>query len=244
MAERKKFMDIHSLNTRRDLYLVVDIETANHSEDALAYDVGLAIADRYGNIYEKHSFICSDIFIHEADLMESAYYSRKIPEYHEGLAKGERVMATLYEIRQKVHELYSTYHYKAIAAYNAYFDNGGLNRTQRYVTKSKYRWFFPYGVSVYCIWHMACQVICSQKKYYDFCINYNFVSKAGNISTSAETVYKFLTNNPDFEEEHKGLEDVLIETEILAACFKKHKKMKKNINRACWRIPQRKAKAV
>lgn len=235
-------MNIHELNPKRDLYLVVDIETANHTEDALAYDVGFAIADRYGNIYEKHSFVCSDIFVFEADLMETAYYARKIPEYHADLERGERTMASLYEIRKVIHDLYGRYKYKAIMAYNAFFDSNGLNRTQRYVTKSKYRWFFPYGVPIHCIWHMACQVICSQKKYYDFCIANGFVSKSGNIQTSAEVVYKFITGNIDFEEEHKGLEDVLIETQIFAECVKKHKKMNRKINRACWRIPQRKKK--
>jgi hypothetical protein len=53
-------------------------------------------------------------------------------------------------------------------AYNAAFDMNGLNKTQRYITKSAYRWFFPYGVKVECIWHMACQTICSQKKYFDY----------------------------------------------------------------------------
>ena len=58
-------------------YLVCDIETANHTEDALAYDVGLAIIDRNGTVYEKHSFICREIFFDEADLMQSAYYAKK-----------------------------------------------------------------------------------------------------------------------------------------------------------------------
>lgn len=227
---------------KKHLYLVIDIETANHANDALAYDVGIAVVDRYGNIYATYSFVCYDIFELEKELMDSAYYARKIPEYYVGLANGERTMATLYEIREVIHSLCAEYDIKAILAYNAHFDMSGLNRTQRYVTKSKYRYFFPYGIPVHCIWHMACQTICSQKKYYNFCIENDFVSNSGNIKTSAECVYAFLTNNPNFEEEHKGLEDVLIEAEIFAECIKKHKKMNRNINRACWRIPQRKAK--
>lgn len=223
----------------KHLYLVVDIETANTLEDALAYDVGLAIADRDGNIYEKHSFICSEIF-NDTTLMTSAYYAKKIPEYLADIKQGERKVVPLYEIRKKVFDLYETYHYKAVLAYNAYFDNRGLNTTQRYLTKSKYRWFFPYGVPIHCIWHMACQVICSQKKYYNFCVANGFVSEKGNISTSAETVYRFLTDNLDFKEEHKGLEDVLIETAIFAKCIAKKKKMSRKINRGCWRLAQRK----
>ena len=225
----------------KDYSLMVDIETANHTEDALAYDVGIAVVDNYGNIYEQYSYICFDIFFCEQDLMKSAYYAHKIPIYYKGIENGTRKVASLYEIRSKVHELHNKYKYKYVCAYNGYFDVTGLNRTIRWVTKSKCRYFFPYGVEYRCVWHMACQVICTQKKYYTFCIENNFVSKSGNISTSAETVYRFITNNPTFEEEHTGLEDVLIETQIMAECFRKHKKMKKNIYRACWRIPQRKA---
>jgi hypothetical protein len=229
--------------TRRHLYLTCDIETANHTEDALAYDLGLAIIDRYGNVYARFSLVIMEIFEGEADLMQSAYYAEKIPEYYEGIANGEREVVSLYEAYKLVKDLCETFKVKAILAYNAFFDVSGMNRTQRYVTKSKYRWFFPYGIPVHCIWHMACQTICSQKKYYDFCIDHGFVSASGNISTSAETVYRFITDNPDFEEEHKGLEDVEIEAQIFAECIKKHKAMNRAINRGCWRIPQRKVGA-
>lgn len=225
---------------KKDLYIVGDIETANFAEDALAYDVGLAIIDRKGNVYDRKSFIVSEIFVNEPDLMKSAYYAHKIPEYLAEIERGGREVATFYKVVALLKEWNTKYKPKAFLAYNAFFDMSGLNRTQRYITKSKYRYALPYGLQVQCIWHMACQTICSQKKYYDFCIKNGFVSKAGNISTSAETVYRFLTNNPIFQEEHKGLEDVEIEAKIFAECIKKHKKMNRKINRACWRLAQRK----
>lgn len=225
---------------KKDLYIVGDIETANFAEDALAYDVGLAIIDRKGNVYDRKSFIVSEIFVNEPDLMKSAYYAHKIPEYLAEIERGGREVATFYKVVALLKEWNTKYKPKAFLAYNAFFDMSGLNRTQRYITKSKYRYALPYGLQVQCIWHMACQTICSQKKYYDFCIKNGFVSKAGNISTSAETVYRFLTNDPIFQEEHKGLEDVEIEAKIFAECIKKHKKMNRKINRACWRLAQRK----
>ena len=225
---------------KKDLYIVGDIETANFAEDALAYDVGLAIIDRKGNVYDRKSFIVSEIFVNEPDLMKSAYYAHKIPEYLAEIERGGREVATFYKVVALLKEWNTKYKPKAFLAYNAFFDMSGLNRTQRYITKSKYRYALPYGLQVQCIWHMACQTICSQKKYYDFCIKNGFVSKAGNISTSAETVYRFLTNNPIFQEEHKGLEDVEIEAKIFAECIKKHKKMNRKINRSCWRLAQRK----
>ena len=53
-----------------------------------------------------------------------------------------------------------------------------------------------------------------------------------------------MTQNPNFEEKHTGLEDVKIEVQIMARCFRQHKKMDKGINRLCWRTPQTDFKAL
>lgn len=225
---------------KKYFYLVLDVETANFVNDALTYDIGAAITDRNGKVYETVSFVASEIFNDEPDLMNTSYYAKKLPQYYKDIESGKRKVANFYTVRKAVLDLMKKYEVHAVCAYNAYFDTTALNRTERYITKSKFRWFFPYDTKVMCIWNMACQVICTQKKYHKFCTENGFTSKAGNISTSAETVYKFLTKDTDFDECHTGLEDVLIEKEIMKECFKKHKKMDTKINRLCWRIPQTK----
>lgn len=225
-------------------YLVLDVETANSTEDALVYDLGYVVCDKKGNIYEADSFIVSDIFFEEADLMKSAYYATKIPKYLEGIKARAFNVVTFKQAREQLLNAIKKYKVEAVCAYNANFDYTALNTTQRWLTKSKYRFFLPYGTKVYCIWHMACQLICTQKAYIKFCLENGFVSPSGNIKTSAETVYAYMTNNADYDENHTGLEDVLIETKILAKCFSQHKRMEKNINRFCWRIPQIKAKEI
>ena len=225
-------------------YLVLDVETANSTDDALVYDLGYVVCDKKGNIYEADSFIVSDIFFEEANLMQSAYYAKKIPTYLEGIKNRAFNVVTFKQAREKLLNALKTYKVEAVCAYNANFDYTALNTTQRWLTKSKYRYFLPYGTKVYCIWHMACQLICTQKNYIKFCLENGFVSPSGNIKTSAETVYAYMTNNADYDENHTGLEDVLIETKILAKCFAQHKRVEKNINRFCWRIPQTKAKEI
>lgn len=226
---------------KKNYYLVLDVETANHA-DPLMYDIGFVVTDIQGIIYEKHSYINEDIFYYENKLMQSAYYAEKIPSYMVDIAQGTRTVLPLSEIKKIIHNICKNYNIKAVCAYNAGFDTRALDTTQRWLTKSKYRYFLPKQIEIHDIWHMACQVICSQNKYYNFCIENELVSEKGNISTSAETVYKFLTNDPTFQEEHKGLDDVLIETEIMKQCYKKKKKMNKQIYTQCWRIPQKKKK--
>ena len=227
---------------KKQFFLVLDVETANSTNDALVYDIGFAVCDRKGEIYDCASFIVSDIYDGEKDLMDTAYYAKKLPQYEDGLKNQMFEKVSFYTARQRIKEVLQKYNIEAVCAYNAGFDTRALNTTQRWLTKSKYRWFLPYGTKVFCIWNMACQVICTQKKYVKFCLDNGFISKSGNIRTSAETVYAYIKKWEDFEESHTGFQDVLIEVQIMAHCFRQHKKMNKNINKYCWRIPQKKRK--
>ena len=229
---------------KKQFFLVLDVETANSTNDALVYDLGFVICDRKGTIYEADSFIVSDIFFHETELMQTAYYAEKVPQYFQGIRDKAFKVVTFYEARQRLTFLLKKYSVEAVCAYNAHFDVTALNTTERWLTKSQYRYFLPYGTKVFCIWHMACQLICTQKNYIKFCLANGFVSKSGNIQTSAETVYAYITKNTEYNECHTGLQDVLIETQIMTKCFAQHKKFAKNINRLCWRIPQAKAKEI
>ena len=46
---------------------------------------------------------------------------------------------------------------------------------------------------------------------------------------TAEILHRYLTGDNAFAESHTGLEDVLIEKDILAHCFRQHKKMRKDL---------------
>ena len=233
------------MDKRKKYYIVLDTETANEIPDQLVYDLGFVVTDKQGNIYERYSFVISDIFINEKELMKTAYYSEKLPQYYEGIKNKEWICCTLHQAQIIIKQVMTQYNISAVLAYNMNFDRTALTNTQRYITKSKYRYFFPYGTEFQCIWHMACQVLCTQTTYLKWAIENNKMSPSGKfISTSAETVYQYLSCQDDFAESHTGLEDVLIETQIFARCVRQHKKMDKNINRLCWRIPTQKAKEM
>ena len=227
------------IDRRKHYILVLDIETANITEDALAYDIGFAVADRKGNIYEEHSYMVAEMFLQNTDLMQTAYYHEKIPQYLLDYFNGKRTMASLLTIRKALHAVMEKYGITDVFAYNCSFDRNGLDRTIRYLTKSKYRWFFPYGTKFHCIWNMACQTILQQKAFYRFALDNGFVSASGNVQTSAEVAYRYICKDTDFTESHTGLEDVKIETAILAKCVRQHKKIDTSIKRNCWNLPQK-----
>lgn len=227
---------------RKHYYLVIDVETANSLDDALVYDIGAAIVDKRGTIYENVSYTIRDIFVYERDMMQTAYYADKIPSYVREHHAGQRKMVSFYEARKNILALMRKYNVKDVCAYNANFDRNALNTTQRWLTKSKYRYFFPRETNFICIWNMACQTLCQRITYKEFCECNNFTSNrkgepdAKNYSTSAETVYRYLILNPQYEEEHKGLDDVKIETYIFARCLAAKKAFPdgKGIKRNCW----------
>lgn len=223
---------------KKKLYMVLDVETVNDTTDALVYDVGFAICDRTGKIYDMDSMLIADIYLYERELMDTAYYADKLPLYREKLFRKEIRLVSYFEAQKTIKRKLEEWNVESVCAYNASFDRNALNTTLRWETKSRYRWFLPYGTKVDCIWHMACQVICTQKKYQKFCFDNGYTSGSGNVKTDAETVYRYMTRDTEFEEEHTGFRDVEIEVEILAYCLRQKKKMNRGINRFCWKIPQ------
>lgn len=224
---------------RRKVYgIMLDTETANTivEEDGnlnmryvLPYDIGFAVIDSKGNIYEKFSFVNEDIFCDEYQLMISAYYADKIPNYIRDLAQGKRVLANTYAIRTILFDMIEKYDCQFVCAHNARFDVVACNNIQRWTTKSKYRYFFPRKVEIWDTLRMAQDVILKMPTYIAFCEKYGFMTKhkTPRPQATAEVLYRFITGNLDFAESHTGLEDVEIETEILKYCVRQHKPMRK-----------------
>lgn len=240
--ERKR--GTNKLSRKKEYFLVLDTETCNTLEQPLPYDIGWVICDRYGQVYEKHSFIVADVFCDMADVMQSAYYAEKIPKYQKELKVGIRKLSTMWNIRKVMLDDMRKYNVKKVGAYNMAFDKKALNTLIRYNTKSKFKWWFPYGTQYFCIWSMACETILNRTSYINFALHNNLLSEKNNIQTSAECAYRYVIDKCDFIESHTALEDVLIEVEVMAYCYRQHKVLKNKINPACWQIVQKKRKEL
>ena len=211
----------------KDFYLIVDTETCNSMENPLTYNFAGSVIDRHGNTYETGSFINRDVFEGMPELMRSAYYANKIPQYLEQINNNEIDVKSWYEIKMWVQEMAKKYPIRAVIAHNARFDYSSCNTTQRYETCSKYRYFFPYGVEIWDTLAMAKDTICKQKKYLRFCEENGYLTKNGKPRATAEILYRYISGDNDFIEEHKALEDINIEKEIFWHCVKQHKKMRR-----------------
>lgn len=217
--------------------IVLDCETAPLDRgieevtpyNMLAYDIGWAIVDKHGKVYKTQSFINADVFLAEKVAMASAYYAEKIPEYWNDIRNGTRTLTNLYNIRKAFFNDVAEYNITEVYAHNMRFDYGALNNTIRWITKSAYRYFFPYNIVICDTLKMARDVIAIMPTYKNYCIENNFLTANGRPKMTAEILYRFISGNKDFTEEHKGLDDVMIEKDILAYCYSKHKKMRRTL---------------
>ena len=198
---------------------------------SLVYDLGVAIVDKQGNVYETRSFLIYETFVGMKDVMQSAYYANKIPRYWEDVKAGSRQLVSWFTARKQVRELMDTYNCSVVCAHNASFDYRALNNTQRYLTKSEYRYFFLYGIEWWDTLKMSRQIYGQQKGYRVFCENNNYMTKhkTPQVRLTAEILYRYLSGEDNFSESHTGLEDVLIETRILVQCLRQHKKLEKKL---------------
>lgn len=215
--------------TENDRFIVVDTETTNSIDDPFCYDVGFAVVDVFGNIYEQYSFVVADIFL-DKELMTSAYFAEKVPNYWNDIKAGTRELKTFRNIKKAFADCVKRNNVKIVLAHNARFDYRSLNLTLRYLTNSRQRFFFPFGTEIWDTLKMSREVLKNEPSYDEFCYTNEFLTKRMCKRYTAEIIYRFLINNIDFEENHTGLEDVLIEKEIFVYCLNQ----KPEINGALW----------
>ena len=226
-------------DNRCTYYMVLDTETAIYDKsikeikgtNMLVYDLGYAIVDRYGRIYETGSYIVKDIFYDEIERMRSCYFSDKRSDYIQDIEYGLHTVVNWKDLIFLIQERAEYWNIRAICAYNAIFDYGSICRTNNFVNG---KYWEPPLLKKYPVWDimkMVEDVLYKRPTYRKFCFD------NGNLTAhtpprpqkKAETVKQYLENNPQFKEVHTGLEDVFIESEILAKCFATHKKMRREL---------------
>lgn len=223
------------MDMRRNYVIVTDTEACPIDptmekvcpHNMLTYDQGWVVADTRGNIYRERSFIAEEIFYGCADFMKSAYYADKLPKYMEEIASGKRIVLPFFRIREILLQDMAEFGTNVIVAHNARFDVGTLNTTARMLTSAKYVRYFPNTVEVWDTMKMAGDTICKQKSYREWCKNHDQLTKNNQVRKTAEALYRYAFGKWDFEESHTALEDVLIESAIMAKCFAQHKPMRK-----------------
>ena len=190
--------------------LVLDTETIN-LEKQFVYDLGYTIADADGNVILKKSYVISQVY-NNKELFATGYYSNKMPLYEQRLASGySKKVGWGHAMRYLANDI-KKYGVTEVYAYNSKFDAKAF--------EFMCGWFNvvnPLGATEVKDIMDFIKPITDTKDYKEFCRSNGFMTKHKypRPQQKAETLYRYLTQNIDYEEEHTGLEDSLIELEIL-----------------------------
>jgi hypothetical protein len=185
--------------------------------------LGVVLTDKLGNVYITKSFLIQEIF-NSKDVEKAYYYSKsKWDYYNRQLEEGKTELVSWEYAINEIKKLIVYYNIKQVSAFNLPFDRSAFYDTNR-LLNGKFINFFN-TLEVECIRGLACETLGKQKTYQRLALDNNLRSPSGQyLLTTAEAFYKYITNDYTFIEAHTGLEDALIETEIMARCYKVHNK--------------------
>ena len=214
------------------MYLFMDCETAETPKredgqldvkNGQAYDLGLAVIDDDGIIQEKVSLVNEDVFFRMPASMQSAYYAEKMPQYIADMRMGNHKIVNTWQMYRIFHNLCQKYNIKAVVAHNAMFDVNVLNATMRYQTKSRVRWFLPWGMEIVDTLKLARATFGKDTQYIEWCKANDYMTKhkVPRPRLTAEILYRYIMQDEGFEESHTGLQDVIIECEIFRKCMER-----------------------
>lgn len=219
----------------KSIIIVLDTETCNivktdivKPHNNLTYNIGWrAMYPSDGTILTERSYVVDEIFFGERARMDSCYYASKLPKYYEGIKTGEYMVASFFEIMNELSAYCKSHNVVAIVAHNARFDVDALNTTARYLTGLYAVRALPAGIEIWDSMKMANSIYGKRPTYRKFCEENGYMTnhKTPRCRLTAEVLYRFIADEPDFEEEHTALADVAIESLIVLACYKAHKKM-------------------
>lgn len=192
------------------IFRVTDIETTIRHR--IAFDIAWKDIDRRGREYSRGSHIVTEAF--EKDV---PYFKEKLGWYFEDTFAHQITPLPMFEIRRIYNEQLTNFisagHRVIFCAYNARFDAQYLGETSRAILE---RSFMDIPIEVMDIWGFWCN---SAPR------NYNNKTDKGNPKTSAEFVYRYESQRPNFVERHIAFSDVEIEAQILLKTLARKKKL-------------------
>lgn len=194
--------------------MVFDTETTS-LDKPFCYDIGYNIFTGAGELLARQHFVIEQVW-HNLPLFESAYYKEKRAQYIKLMRQHAATLTKFGYAMQAIARDIEKYDITSVYAYNSAFDDK--------VIAFNCDWFKcinPFeSIPIYDIWAYASEwIIKNNNRYLHFCEINHYYTDNDNYKTSAEIVYKYITNNTAFEEMHMGVFDSDIEMEILLYCI-------------------------
>lgn len=196
--------------------MVFDTETTS-IEKPFCYNVGYTIfnTDTAEKVI-KRDFVVEQVW-HNPMLFTTAYYADKREIYVNRMKSRKCLMDKWGYIMRQMRSDIKAFEIEHAYAFNSPFDKG--------VFEYNCDWFKtlnPFDdVQLHDIRGYVHRFLAFTTDYKKFCDDNKRYTEGGNYSTTAETVFQYITQNTEFVEEHTALADSEIECDILAECIKR-----------------------
>jgi hypothetical protein len=220
---------------RKNVFMVLDTETADATGNV--YDIGYVICDRHGNTFTEYNAAVREVFTNPARMM-GAYYAKKtfshyVPMFDAGTLRLVPWLDIVGQIRADI----AKHNVTAVTAYNATFDFRALRNTHGQLGHASR--ILPAGLRTLDLWLFACETIFRQRTYHKLADRLGWLTDAGNVRTTAEHAFRYVSGEFDFCEDHTALSDARIERDILVRLLAQRKRIPwGKLIGSPWRIAQ------
>lgn len=194
---------------------IFDTETTS-IDKPFCYNIGYIVySTEAQTVLVKREFVCEQVW-HNPMLFSTAYYANKRDIYVKRM-RGKKIQLEKFGfICQQMIRDFKQFNVACAYAYNGGFDER--------VFAFNCDWFKcnnPFDtLTIFDIRGNVHNKIAFTDKFKQFCEQNNCFTEKGNYSTTAETLFQFITGNTEFEEEHTALADSEIELQILLETVK------------------------
>lgn len=196
--------------------IIFDTETISLNKRFI-YNIGYVITDGDGKVLLERDMVIRQVYDNKP-LFATSYYADKRPLYTKYM-KGRRTKKVSWgEACRIMCKDIKDYDVADGYAYNSDFDEQAFYFTHCFFGNKRR----PLdGIKVHDIMDYI-KVITETEDYKSFCKKHGLITKHATprAKQTAESVYAYLTNNGEYEEEHTALADSRIESFILTKCLK------------------------
>jgi len=195
----------------RKVFAILDIETVTDAR--LAFDVAWILYDSKGNEIERYNALVSEIANAPFGITlisRDSFMKNKSKYYRDAITFHGIPVKSFAEIAADFAAISDKYNARTVmCAYNASFDFNVLNANANMYYGEN---FFSADVETVDIMTMCLATFCDTNKFVRWAMLNGFTTDKGNIKTSAETVFAYVSRDNDFAEAHHALADCEIES--------------------------------
>lgn len=202
--------------------VVFDTETVS-LEKPFCYNIGYTILNLdNGETLVKRDYVVEQVW-HNPMLFITAYYADKRDIYVAAMRSRKTIMAKYGYICQAMIRDFTKYEVVGAYAFNSPFDDKVFTYNSDWFKCNN-----PFdNIPIFDIRGYVHQFMVDDN-FKKFCEDNGYFTDSGNYSTTAEVMYRYLTGNTDFIEDHTALSDSEIEAEILLECIKRGAEVNKD----------------